>query len=460
MLKVPDEVDQILVAKAWEAEQQHVFDHWAALDAAQRRALLDQLRTVDFQLTKRLAALIDQGPEAAGSVRGLDIAPPSAAERARLAERGWEALRAGRVACIVVAGGQGTRLGWDAPKGTYPVGPVTGKSLFQLFGEQLLATSRRAGRPIRWYVLTSRQNRAETEAFFAERAFFGLPREEVVFLVQRELPTVDLQGKLLMASRHELAMNPDGHGGTLRALREGRALVELAQRGVDTLFYFQVDNPLCRVADPAFIGAHLDAGADASTKVVRKVDPAEKIGLLAERDGKTTVVEYSELGAAEQAARDAAGQLVFRAGNTAIHAFSLPFLDRLEREGFELGYHVARKAVPCLGPGGVVVTPAAPNAVKFETFIFDLLPAARTHVAFEVERRDEFEPLKNKAGEYSPATVRAAQSARAARWLASAGHTVPRDVKAVEVSPLTALDEGDLRGKALDLTPRDGELSL
>lgn len=461
VLKVPDEVDQILVAKAYEADQQHVFEHWAALDATQRRALLDQLRTIDFQLMKRLAASIDKAPEAAaGAVHGLDISPLSAGERARLAEVGREALRAGRVACVVVAGGQGTRLGWNAPKGTFPVAPVTGKSLFQLFGEQLQALSRRAGRPIRWYVLTSRQNRDETEAFFQSRGFFGLPREEVVFLVQRELPTFDLQGRLLMTSKHELAMNPDGHGGTIRALREARALVDLGQRGVDVLYYFQVDNPLVRIADPAFVGAHLEAQADASTKVVRKVDPAERIGLLVERDGHTGVVEYSELGKAEQAQRDASGALVFRAGNTAIHAWSVPFLDRLEREGFELEYHIAKKVVPALGPDGETVTPAQPNAIKFETFIFDLLPAARKHVAFEVAREDEFEPLKNATGEYSPVTVKAAQSARAARWLADAGQVVPPAAKVVELSPLTALDPEELRGKALALTPSEGKLAV
>lgn len=461
MLKVPGEVDQILVAKTYEAGQEHVFDFWDELSEGERRQLLDQLGSIDFQLLNRLAKTIDAEPPPPAGVQGIPTEMVTGERRAALEARGWEALRAGKVACLVVAGGQGTRLGWDHPKGTFPASPVLQKSLFQLFAEQVLATSRRAGAPLHWYVLTSRQNRAETEAFFAEHERFGLPADQVTFLVQREVPTVDGRGKLLMSGKAEIAMNPDGHGGTLRALREARAIQEMQERGVETLFYFQVDNPLCRIADPAFIGAHLEAGAEASTKVVRKVEPSEKIGLVAERDGKTTVIEYSELSKAEQEKRDASGQLVFRAGNTAIHAWSIAFFERLAAAGYELPYHLAHKAVPQVGPDGVVSTPAEPNAIKFETFIFDLLPEAQPHVAFEVERAEEFEPLKNKSGPYSPETVRRAQSDRAARWLAAAGHAVSGDVT-YEVSSLTALDADELKTKLpdLDLTPKDGKVAV
>lgn len=461
MLKVPGEVDQILVAKTYEAGQEHVFDFWEELSEAERAGLLDQLRSVDFQLLGRLAKSIDIEPPPPGAAQGIPTEPVSGDRRRELEARGWEALRQGKVACVVVAGGQGTRLGWDHPKGTFEVSPVQNKSLFQLFAEQVAATSRRAGAPLPWYVLTSQQNRAETEAYFERHERFGLPAEQVTFLVQREVPTVDARGKLLMTGKGELAMNPDGHGGTLRALREARAIQDLLARGVETLFYFQVDNPLCRIADPAFIGAHLEAGAEASTKVVRKVDPSEKIGLVAERGGRAAVIEYSELSRAEQERRDGSGQLVFRAGNTAIHAWSLAFFQRLIDAGYELPYHIARKAVPQVGPDGTVETPAEPNAIKFETFIFDLLPEAETHVAFEVERAEEFEPLKNRSGPYSPETVRRAQRDRAAAWLAVAGVKTDPAVT-YEVSPLTALDAAELaeRLPELDLTPRDGALAL
>ncbi len=463
MLKVPDEADQVLVAKAYEAEQQHVFDHWDALDDAARRALLDQLRGIDLKLLKRLSRLIDEGAATSSILDGLGTDPVAPARRAELERRGWAELEAGRVACLTVAGGQGTRLGWEGPKGTFPVGPVSGKSLFALFAEQVLATGLRAGQPLRWLLLTSQENRGQTEDYFRANAWFGLDPAQVRFLVQRELPAADPAGRLILAERGRIAMSPDGHGGTLRALETSGALDELVAGGVTQLFYFQVDNPLCRVACPAFLGAHVEEGAQVSTKVVRKTDPDEKIGLVVQRNGRAAVVEYSELPPDAQRAREPDGRLVYRAGNTAIHLFDVGFLARLAGDGFELPYHVARKAVPFVDGDGNVVVPDKPNAIKFESFIFDLLPEAERHVTFEVEREEEFEPLKNKSGAYSPETVRAALSARAARWLAQAGHAPPAGARC-EVSPRTALDAAALalaleRG-GLDLTPRDGAISI
>lgn len=469
MIKVPDEIDQVAVSKAYVAEQAHVFRFWDRLDEAERRQLLDQLREIDFQQLGRLTKLIDQEPPVRQDVTPVAAVRVDAPERrAALAELGWEALRAGRVALLMVAGGQGTRLGWDAPKGTYPVGPCTDKSLYQLFAEQVLALGRRAGHPLRWYVMTSRQNRDATEAFFREHDFFGLDAQQVTFLVQRELPNADFRGKLVLSTRSQVAMSPNGHGGALRALIDAGALDELREAGVEQLFYWQVDNPLCPVADPVFLGAHLEAGAEASTKVVRKTDPAEKVGVVAEREGRTTVVEYSDMTADQQAARDEeSGELLFRAGSIAIHLFGRAFLERIADE-VELEHHLARKTVPCVDEAGDPAEPTEPNVVKFETFIFDVLPHAEGHVTFEIDRTDEFEPLKNAEGPYSPATVRAALSERAARWLADAGQPPARDAEGeltcvCEVSPLTALDPEALKAALADRPapgPQDGKLSV
>ena len=461
MLKLPDERDQVLVAKVREAGQEHVLAHWDGLDPAGQRALLDQLGEVDLRQVARLARLIDEKHAApTGELSPIPLLEPDAARRSALAERGWEALRAGKVAVLLVAGGQGTRLGWAGPKGTYPVAPVSGKSLFQLFAEQLAATSHQAGVRVPWLIMTSRENRAETEAYFKDRGWFGLPPEQVRFLVQKDLPAVDAGGKMLLAEPGKIATSPNGHGGTLEALRSSGALDDLAAAGCEHLFYFQVDNPLCRVADPVFLGAHLEAGADVSTKVVEKTDPAEKIGLMVQRDGRPAVVEYTEMSPAQQALRDPDGRLTYRAGNTAIHALSLAFLARLASEGFELPWHLAHKAVPFVDAGGQLQQPAAPNAWKFEMFIFDLFPQARSHVALVVDRAEEFEPLKNKSGPYSPETVRQAQSERHRRWLERAGRRV--EAEAVEVSPLVALDAEELARKLpeLDLRPIGGRLLL
>ncbi|MEZ6188982.1 MAG: UDPGP type 1 family protein [Planctomycetota bacterium] len=460
MLKVPDERDQMLVAKVYKAQQQHVFAFWEELDEAQRRDLLDQLAGFDFQQISTLAELVHAEPKPAAELSALPTERPDAARRAELEALGWEALREGKVACLVVAGGQGTRLGWVGPKGTYPIGPVTGKSLFQLFAEQLKATGDRAGKPLPFYVLTSRLNREATERAFSEADFFGLMPEQVRFLTQSDLPNTDPEGKLLMATKSEVAASPNGHGGTFSALVDSGALDALTGAGVEHLFYFQVDNPLCRVADPVFLGAHIAGQAEASTKVVRKEDPSEKIGLVLLKDGNAGVVEYSEMSAEQQELRDPDGQLTYRGGNTAIHVFSLAFLQRLAEGSFKLHYHLARKKVPHVDAQGVHVEPTEPNGCKYETFIFEMLGEAETHVALEVAREDEFEPLKNARGPYSPETVKAALSNQAQRWLQAAGAQV--EAERYEVSPLTALDAQELAQKLdqLDLTVKDGGLAV
>ena len=230
---------------------------------------------------------------------------------------------------------------------------------------------------------------------------------------------------------------------------------------IGALVALTLDNPLCPVADPVFLGAHLEAGAEASSKVVLKEDPAEKVGLVVERDGATCVVEYSEVSAEQQAARDDDGQLTYRAGSIAVHVFGVEFLRRLVADDFDLDFHVAHKAVAALDAKGEVVKPDKPNGCKFETFVFELLPQAQGHVTFAVERADEFEPLKNASGPCSPETVKQAISDRGRRWLEAAGASLT-GVETCEVSPLTAYDAGALARAlpGLDLTPTAGKLAV
>lgn len=439
------------------AGQAHVFERWDDLDLEQREALLAQLEALDFEGLARRVELIAVESDPPPPPAPLDPSEPDPAQRAEWAALGQEALAAGRVAVIVVAGGQGTRLGWSGPKGTYPVGPVSDKSLFQLFAEQLRALGQRAGREIPLYVMTSRLNRDQTADFFAEHGDFGLAAGQVRYLVQGDLPNVDLAGKLVFSAPGELATSPNGHGGTVLALHEGGALAAMREAGQDLLFYWQVDNPLCQIADPVFIGGHLALGAQASTKVVEKTDPGEKVGLLGLRDGRVTVLEYTEITPEQAAERNEAGQLRFRAGNIAVHLFDREFLAGVVEGDFALPYHLARKAVAILGPEGRLTQPDAPNVIKFETFIFDLLPLAETHLTLQVAREEEFEPLKNAEGPYSPATVKQALDARARRWLEQAGHAPPSGVTC-EISPLVALSAADLSD--LESLPAPGERGL
>jgi UDP-N-acetylglucosamine/UDP-N-acetylgalactosamine diphosphorylase len=248
-----------------------------------------------------------------------------------------------------------------------------------------------------------------------------------------------------------LCLSPNGHGGCLTALADSGLLAKLKGRGIRNLFYFQVDNSLVRVADPAFVGRHIETRSEVSSKIIAKTDPAEKVGVLGLVDGRCSILEYSDLPPEMANERCADGELVFRAGSPAIHLFALDFLERITSGPARLDFHLAKKKVNCLDSDGCPVVPTAENALKFELFIFDALPLADRWLVMEVRREDEFAPLKNANGVDSPETVRKLLIDRAARWLESAGVTVPRENGEskfpLEISPLFAIDEVELRSK-------------
>ncbi|MCZ7644818.1 MAG: UDPGP type 1 family protein [Planctomycetota bacterium] len=444
--------------------QAHVLAFWDGLDEAERGRLLGQLAALDFGLLDRLTKDLLAPDAAASKPPVLEPAPlielpKTEAERDRFAEAraaGEAALRAGRVGCFLVAGGQGTRLGFDGPKGAYVIGPVTRRTIFQLHAEKILALRRRYGAKLPWVVMTSTANDAATRAFFEARGFFGLDPASVRFIVQENMPAVDRRGKLLLETRSSLALSPNGHGGSIKALHESGACAWLAEQGVDTLFYFQVDNVLVKIADPVFLGFHLQAGAEMSSKAVRKRDWREKVGVLGRVDGRLGVIEYSDLPEDLAKAANPDGSLRFAAGNIAIHLLDVGFVERLNAGGFRLPFHKAEKAVPCVGPDGrpVQLKPGEKNGVKFETFVFDALPRAKASVTLEVAREADFAPVKNAEGEDSPATARAYLVAEAAAWLEAAGRRVPRQPGGMpdlclELSPLTSFDGQGLAGLTL-----------
>jgi UDP-N-acetylglucosamine/UDP-N-acetylgalactosamine diphosphorylase len=424
----------------------------AALAAADPQGLDPAL------LDRQRAALAAGAAAAPDGLRAPELLPPSsrrADPRVReAAERGWEELRAGRVAVVTVAGGQASRLGFDGPKGAYPLGAVSGASLFQILAGGVHRMRERARAPLPWVLMTGPENDAATRAFFAARAHFGLDPRSVLFACQGTLPALAPDGSLLLAAPGRLFRNPDGHGGLFRALERAGVLERLGG-GVSTLFTCQVDNALTPIADPAFLGFHLLRRARMSAKAVVKTDPAEKVGLLAESGGRLLCVEYSDLPAARQAERAADGGLLLRAGNIAMHAIALDFAR--EMAAAELPLHLARKNVRALGPDGV---PGMRPAVKFETFVFDALPLAGPGgcVVQEAERSEEFAPLKNRAGADSAATARAALDARARRWLAAAG-LQPAPCGPVELAPGLALDAEDLADRAAEIEWIGGRLA-
>jgi len=433
--------------------QSHLLGCLDDLDAAGQTALIEQIAAMDFDELAELIARYVTSP--APTKPAENIAPPQilpakpvddaqADLYARARQRGRELIEEGKVAALVVAGGQGTRLGYAGPKGCLEATPVTRKALFQVFAEQILAASRRAGRSIPWYVMTSAMNDEATRAYFAERNCFGLDPSDVFFFTQGTMPVIALDGKLLLSARGELATSPDGHGGVLPALRRTGALSDMAARGVELISYFQVDNPLVRCIDPLFLGLHDLHQAQMSAKALPKRDPMEKLGNFCLVDGKMTVIEYSDMPEDLARATTDDGHLRFWAGSIAIHVISRSFVESLTEQGrCQLPFHRAEKKVPFVDGSGRLVEPDKPNAVKLEMFVFDALPLAETALVLETSRTHEFSPIKNAQGEDSPVTSLHDQVRRGAIWIEEAGVPVPRDADgqiaaAIEISPLFA----------------------
>jgi UDP-N-acetylglucosamine/UDP-N-acetylgalactosamine diphosphorylase len=344
-------------------------------------------------------------------------------EREAAHAAGVELLAAGRVAALVVAGGQATRLGHPGPKGTYPLGPVSGRTLFALQAERLRGIARRFGQAPPWIVMTSDDTDAPTRTHFAAADHFGL---EVHFVRQRSLPCVDRAGRPLRLAPDRIVQAPDGHGGMLAALAGSGLLEALAGRGIAALAYQQVDNPLARSADPGLLGWVAGGAAEVASKVVRKRSPQERLGTVGVRDGRTHVVEYTELAAGQAQARGPDGELRLWAGAIGVHAFALDFLRRCAARADELlPLHASPKPIAHLGADGRTVAPTQANGYKLERFVFDLLPEAHAVTLVEASREDEYAPVKNAQGGESPETARRALDACARRWLLEAGWTLP-----------------------------------
>lgn len=447
--------------RARAAGQEHVFAFWDELDDVARARLVEQVARVDFELVAELARQLAEG---AAPALEADPEPPAlfplerdAAHDARAREargRGEELLAAGKVGYLLVAGGQASRLGYDGPKGRYPIGPLSRRSLFELHARRLRAARRRHGCATPWCVMTSRQNDGPTRAFFAEHGWFGVPREDVLFFAQDMVPALDDGGRILMAAKDQLFLAPNGHGGSLSALAKSGALEQLAARGVEHLSYFQVDNPLVRPADPLFLGLHALAGAGMSSKVVEKKDPAEKVGVVAGRGGRLGIVEYSDLPDELRHARDGGGKLLFRAGNIAVHVLDLAFVRELTAGGLDLPWHLARKRMKVVGEDG---RPAETFGTKFETFVFDALSRSPASVTLEVARESEFSPVKNAEGADSPDTARRDLVRLFAGMASAAGLPAPPrspdGLPLIEIDPLLAEDERELAARA-PLAPR------
>lgn len=447
-----------LFEKAKHAGQGHIFRFWDELSLQRQNKLIEQIQSIDFDVLLRLKREYLDNPHNTSFSGELEppeiISIPATDEQkkqaAKAKEVGENLLREGKIGAILVAGGQGSRLGFDGPKGKFQIMPITGKTLFQLFAEKIAALNKKYDCRIPWFIMTSEANDQETRDYFSEYNFFDLNPGDIYFFKQGMIPALDGKGKVFLGTKDHIFTNPNGHGGTIYALRNNGCLDEMKKRGVEELFYFQIDNVLLKMCDPVFIGYHRLAKAEMSLKVIPKRDPQEKLGVVGKMDGKLMVVEYSDLSEADKEARNPDGMLKYRGGSIAIHVFKREFLEQ-ESEGAKLPYHLAFKKIPHIDENGNMIDPETPNGYKFEMFIFDALQDAERAVIMEVDRSEEFSPVKNMTGVDSAATAKIDLINYYRRMLEQADFVFPPDFSPekflIEISPLFALDAADLKKK-------------
>ena len=448
-----------LIDKIKQYKQEHLLAYIDELNEEDRSNLIAQLKIVDFSELDKLIKKYVMSDYQISIPSNLEPASyfstfPEGDEQKefylKAIEKGQLLLKQGKVAALTVAGGQGSRLGFDGPKGSYPLDIVVTKTLFEYFAESLLRAGEKYGAPIRWYIMTSSVNDLETKEFFIKNNYFGMAADQVIFFVQGTMPAIGNDGKILLKNKSSLALAPDGHGGTLLALNSSGALEDMKNNGVEHLSYFQVDNPLVSVVDPLFLGLHKLEESEVSSRALIKTGPFEKLGNFCMVDGSLEIIEYSDMPDELSQEVDENGVLKFRAGSPAIHIFKRDFVERLTAGGtLHLPWHRADKKVPCLDASGVEIDPEEPNAVKLETFIFDAIPMANKTMILAAAREEEFAPVKNKTGVDSAESCREMLINRDARWLEAAGVKVERDDKGavaavIQLSPRIFLDREDV----------------
>ncbi|XP_072908234.1 UDP-N-acetylhexosamine pyrophosphorylase-like protein 1 [Hemitrygon akajei] len=425
-----------------EAGQPEVLRFWPQLSDAERRALVASVEQQEpAELRAHCEAAVRPRPAGQAPLPGPmeplpeevvgGVCRTDAETLRRWRDRGFQEIAKGHVAVLLLAGGQGTRLGVPYPKGMYDVGLPSRKTLYQVQAERIrkvkqLAEERLGGKcTLPWYIMTSEFTLEPTEKFFAQNQYFSLPQSDVVMFEQRMLPAVGFDGKIILEGKGQIARAPDGNGGLYRALTDYKILEDMDQRGVRFVHVYCVDNILVKMADPTFIGFCVERDADCGAKAVGKAYPTEPVGVVCRVNGIYQVVEYSEVSQETVERRNADGQLTFNAGNICNHFFTVEFLKSVTEE-YEpkLKLHVAVKKIPYVDEEGNYVKPEKPNGIKMEKFVFDVFQFSKKFAVFEVLREDEFSPLKNAestGGKDMPSTARRALLWQHYRWAVQAG---------------------------------------
>jgi UDP-N-acetylglucosamine/UDP-N-acetylgalactosamine diphosphorylase len=455
-----------LKEKYTKAKQEHVFAFYDTLSVPEKAALYEQLSSFDPDYINKITdkALNPPTAQDADKESGFEPLPESATasildskteDIEKWYESGLDLIAENKVGVVLMAGGQGTRLGSSAPKGCFNIGLPSEKSLFQIQAERIRKVEqlahKKAGQSadkkvvVPWYVMTSGPTRGPTEKYFQEHDYFGLEKENVIIFEQGVLPCISNDGKILLESKGKVAVAPDGNGGIYQALVTSAVMQDMRKRGIQHIHAYCVDNCLVKVADPVFIGFSASKDVDIATKVVRKRNGTESVGLIILKNGKPDVVEYSEIDKETAEAKDPKQPdvLKFRAANIVNHYYSFRFLESIPDWAHKLPHHVARKKIPYVDTEkGTTIKPEKPNGIKLEQFVFDVFPLLELNkfACMEVKREDEFSPLKNAkgTGQDDPDTSKRDIMDQGKRWVQAAGATVVSegDVDGVEVSPL------------------------
>ncbi len=445
-------------------KQQHLLAFYDQLDERRQEKLVKQIDQLDFDTIEQWVDRHVKSETAVEIPEQIMPAPyytarPSTSLKRKYQEAvrlGRQLIAGGKVAGFVVAGGQGTRLGFDGPKGDFPISPILNKTLFKLFAEAILATGRKYGVNPAWYIMTSPQNHEATIEVFESNGFYGLSRSDVFLFQQGTNPNFSFDGKILMSDKDTISTSPDGHGGSLKALYKSGAIEDMKKHGVEYISYWQVDNPLINIFDPLFIGLHAADEAEMSSKALIKAHPNEKVGNFCLANDRINVIEYSDLTDEQVNRRNPDGSLVFELGSIAIHIINRLFVEKLNAQGFALPIHRAVKKIPHVDQAGNLVQPEKPNGIKLETFIFDALPLAERSMILETLRQEEFAPVKNASGDDSPEVTRRMMIERAASWIEAAGVKVPRKDDGspdcvLEIAPSFALTIEDVVARASEI---------
>lgn len=382
--------------------QQHVLHYYEKLSDTQKATLLSSIEKIDFAAFKTVnleecKQIGEVTPIEALSLKELKK------QRARFSQTGIAAIREGRVGVVLLAGGQGTRLGYDGPKGTYNIGVNKPLYIFECQIKSIMSNCAPAQTLPHLFIMTGAHNDEVTKKFFEEHDYFGYDKKLVHFFIQGVAPSISRDGKILMASKYAPVLNPDGNGGWFSALNKAYGRM-LGKWGIEWLNLVGVDNVLQKVCDPAFIGATIGSGVDCGCKAVKKVSPDERVGVICKEDGVPTVIEYYDMPHKLKVRRDIKGELIYCYGVILNYLFSVEKLKETSKK--KLPYHLAEKKIPCF-KGGKKFIPEEPNGYKLEQLAVDLVKLMGTCIAYEVEREQEFAPVKNASGVDSVETARA-----------------------------------------------------